>query len=30
VLNSVFFVGAAPHYTQPVFDYIEDVISKFQ
>lgn len=29
VLHDVFFIGAAPHYTQPVFDYIEDVISKF-
>ncbi len=30
VLNSVFFIGAAPHYTELVFEYIEDVISKFE
>lgn len=29
VLDYVFFVGAAPHYTQNVFDYIEEVIKKF-
>ena len=29
VLDKVFFIGAAPHYTQPVFDYIEDVIKNF-
>ena len=29
VLDKVFFIGAAPHYTQPVFDYIEKVIKKF-
>ena len=29
VLDKVFFVGAAPHYTQNVFDYIEDVIKEF-
>ena len=29
VLDKVFFVGAAPHYTQEVFDYIEDVVKKF-
>lgn len=29
VLNKVFFIGAAPHYTQPVFDYIEEIIKKF-
>jgi CDP-6-deoxy-D-xylo-4-hexulose-3-dehydrase len=29
VLDKVFFIGAAPHYTQPVFDYIEEVIKKF-
>ena len=23
VLNKVFFIGAAPHYTQEVFDYVE-------
>lgn len=30
VLDKVFFVGAAPHYTEPVFQYIEDVIKKFR
>lgn len=30
VLDKVFFIGAAPHYTQEVFDYIEDVIKKFK
>lgn len=29
VLDKVFFVGAAPHYTKDVFDYIEEVIKKF-
>lgn len=29
VLDRVFFIGAAPHYTQEVFDYIETVIKKF-
>lgn len=29
VLDKVFFVGAAPHYTKEVFDYIEDTIKKF-
>jgi len=29
VLDKVFFIGAAPHYTQPVFDYIKEVIKKF-
>jgi CDP-6-deoxy-D-xylo-4-hexulose-3-dehydrase len=29
VLDKVFFIGAAPHYTQPVFDYIKDIIKKF-
>jgi CDP-6-deoxy-D-xylo-4-hexulose-3-dehydrase len=29
VLDKVFFIGAAPHYTQPVFDYIEEIIKKF-
>jgi CDP-6-deoxy-D-xylo-4-hexulose-3-dehydrase len=29
VLDKVFFIGAAPHYTQDVFNYIEDVIKKF-
>ena len=30
VLDKVFFIGAAPHYTQPVFDYIETVIKSFK
>ena len=30
VLDTVFFIGAAPHYTQPVFDYIEEVVKKFK
>lgn len=30
VLNKVFFVGAAPHYNENVFSYIEDVIKKFK
>ena len=29
VLDKVFFIGAAPHYTEPVFEYIQDVIKKF-
>lgn len=29
VLDRVFFIGAAPHYTKEVFDYIESVIKKF-
>ena len=29
VLNKVFFIGAAPHYTQEVFDYIEKVLRDF-
>jgi len=29
VLDKVFFIGAAPHYTEPVFEYIQDVIRKF-
>lgn len=29
VLDRVFFIGAAPHYTQEVFDYIETVVKKF-
>ena len=29
VLDKVFFIGAAPHYTEEVFNYIEDVIKKF-
>lgn len=30
VLDKVFFIGAAPHYTEPVFQYIEDVVKKFK
>lgn len=30
VLDKVFFIGAAPHYTEQVFNYIEDVIKKFE
>jgi len=30
VLDKVFFIGAAPHYTEPVFDYINDIITKFK
>jgi CDP-6-deoxy-D-xylo-4-hexulose-3-dehydrase len=30
VLDKVFFIGAAPHYTDLVFDYIEEVIKKFK
>ena len=30
VLDTVFFLGASPLYTQEVFDYIEDVVSKFE
>jgi CDP-4-dehydro-6-deoxyglucose reductase, E1 len=29
VLDKVFFLGAAPHYEQPVFDYIEKVVKAF-
>jgi len=29
VLDRVFFIGAAPHYTDNVFEYIESVIKKF-
>jgi len=29
VLDKVFFIGAAPHYTEEVFNYIEDIIKKF-
>jgi CDP-6-deoxy-D-xylo-4-hexulose-3-dehydrase len=29
VLDKVFFIGAAPHYTEPVFNYIEEIIKKF-
>jgi CDP-6-deoxy-D-xylo-4-hexulose-3-dehydrase len=30
VLDKVFFIGAAPHYTDNVFSYIEEVIKKFK
>jgi CDP-6-deoxy-D-xylo-4-hexulose-3-dehydrase len=30
VLDKVFFIGAAPHYTQEVFEYIEEVVKKFK
>jgi CDP-6-deoxy-D-xylo-4-hexulose-3-dehydrase len=30
VLDKVFFIGAAPHYTEPVFEYIEKVIKAFK
>lgn len=30
VLDKVFFIGAAPHYTEPVFNYIEETIKKFK
>jgi CDP-6-deoxy-D-xylo-4-hexulose-3-dehydrase len=29
VLDKVFFIGAAPHYRDPVFEYIEEVVKKF-
>jgi CDP-4-dehydro-6-deoxyglucose reductase, E1 len=29
VLDKVFFLGAAPHYNENVFNYIEEVIKKF-
>ena len=29
VLNKVFFIGAAPHYTEEVFEYIEKVLKDF-
>ena len=30
VLDKVFFIGAAPHYTDVVFDYIEEVVKNFK
>jgi CDP-6-deoxy-D-xylo-4-hexulose-3-dehydrase len=30
VLDKVFFIGAAPHYTEAVFDYIEEVVKNFK
>jgi CDP-6-deoxy-D-xylo-4-hexulose-3-dehydrase len=29
VLDNVFFIGAAPHYGESVFQYIEDVVKRF-
>jgi CDP-6-deoxy-D-xylo-4-hexulose-3-dehydrase len=29
VLDKVFFIGAAPHYTEEVFAYVEEVVKKF-
>lgn len=29
ILDTVFFIGAAPHYNDNVFQYIQDVINKF-
>jgi len=29
VLDKVFFIGAAPHYTEEVFTYVEEVVKKF-
>jgi CDP-6-deoxy-D-xylo-4-hexulose-3-dehydrase len=29
VLDKVFFIGAAPHYNENVFEYIQDTIKKF-
>jgi CDP-6-deoxy-D-xylo-4-hexulose-3-dehydrase len=30
VLDKVFFIGAAPHYTDVVFNYIEEVVKNFK
>jgi CDP-6-deoxy-D-xylo-4-hexulose-3-dehydrase len=30
VLDNVFFIGAAPHYTENVFNYVEEVVKKFK
>ena len=30
VLDKVFFIGAAPHYTDVVFEYIESVVKNFK
>lgn len=30
VLDTVFFIGCAPHYTKEVFHYIEEVVKKFE
>jgi CDP-6-deoxy-D-xylo-4-hexulose-3-dehydrase len=29
VLDKVFFIGAAPHYTEEIFAYVEEVVKKF-
>ena len=29
VLDTVFFVGASPHYNEDVFEYVEEVVDKF-
>lgn len=29
VLDKVFFIGAAPHYTEVVFEYVESIVKKF-
>ena len=28
VLDKVFFLGAAPHYDEPVFDYVESIFKE--
>jgi CDP-6-deoxy-D-xylo-4-hexulose-3-dehydrase len=30
VLDNVFFIGAAPHYTENVFNYVEEVVKNFK
>jgi hypothetical protein len=30
VLDKVFFIGAAPHYNENVFQYVEEVIKNFK
>jgi CDP-6-deoxy-D-xylo-4-hexulose-3-dehydrase len=30
VLDKVFFIGAAPHYTEDIFEYVESVVKKFK
>jgi CDP-6-deoxy-D-xylo-4-hexulose-3-dehydrase len=30
VLDKVFFIGAAPHYNENIFNYIEDILKKFK
>lgn len=29
VLDKVFFIGASPHYTEVIFEYIEEIVKKF-